>query len=79
MEHPYEDRYKRVYAAGARFWEAPLPTEELVNFLDEWKPIRGKVVEFGCGEGRDSIFLARSGYHVTGIDIAPSAIERARE
>ena len=78
MEHPYEDRYKRVYAAGARFWETPIPTEELVNFLDEWKPIRGKVVEFGCGEGRDSIFLARSGYDVTGIDIAPSAIDRAR-
>ena len=79
MEHPYEDRYKRVYAAGARFWETPLPTEELMNFLDEWKPRIGKVIEFGCGEGRDSIFLAHSGYDVTGVDIAPSAINRARE
>lgn len=37
------------------------------------------MIDFGCGEGRDSIFLARSGYDVTGIDIAPSAINRARE
>lgn len=79
MEHPYEDRYKRVYAAGARFWEAPSPTEELVSFIGEWKPPKGKVIEFGCGEGRDSIFLVRSGYDVTGVDISPSAINRARE
>lgn len=79
MEHPYEDRYKRVYAAGARFWETPLPTEELASFLEEWKLLKGKVIEFGCGEGRDSVFLARSGFDVTGIDIAPSAIYRARE
>ena len=79
MDHLYEDRYKRVYAAGARFWEAPLPTEELVNFIGKWVPPKRKVIDFGCGEGRDSIFLARSGYDVTGVDIAPSAINRAIE
>ena len=79
LTHPYEDRYRRVYEAGARFWEDPVPTEELVGFIDEWRPPKGSAIEFGCGEGRDTIFLARLGYKVTGVDIAPSAIERARE
>jgi SAM-dependent methyltransferase len=79
LTHPYEDRYRRVYEAGARFWEDPVPTEELASFIDEWKPPRGSVIEFGCGEGRDAIFLARLGYRVTGVDIAPSAIGRARD
>lgn len=37
------------------------------------------VIEFGCGEGRDAIFLAKQGFNVTAIDIAPSAINQAQE
>lgn len=78
--HPYEDRYRRVYDAGARFWEAPIPTEELADFIKQHNFSKGiKVIEFGCGEGRDSIFLAKSGFNVTAVDIAPSAIKRAKE
>lgn len=80
MLNPYEDRYRRVYAAGARFWSPPVPTEELADFIRDWKiPEAAKVIEFGCGEGRDSIFLAKSGFDVTAIDNAPSAIQRAKE
>ena len=79
MTHPYEDRYRRVYEAGARFWEDPRPTEELAGFINEWRPPKKRAIEFGCGEGRDTIFLARLGYKVTGVDIAPSSIERAKE
>lgn len=80
MVHPYEDRYRRVYSAGARFWETPIPTEELAEFLKERDfPKGSRVIEFGCGEGRDSIFLAKSGLKVTAVDIAPSAIRRAKE
>jgi len=80
MIHPYEERYRRVYSAGARFWQTPIPTEELVDFIRDWNIPRDlKVIEFGCGEGRDSIFLAKSGFDVTAIDIAPSAIQRAKE
>jgi SAM-dependent methyltransferase len=80
MIHPYEDRYRRVYSAGARFWETPIPTEELADFLRERDISKGsKVIEFGCREGRDSIFLAKLGFKVTAVDVAPSAINRARE
>lgn len=80
MTHPYEDRYRRVYSAGARFWEAPVPTEELIDFIKRCSFRKNiKVIEFGCGEGRDSIFLAKLGFNVTAVDIAPSAIRRARD
>ena len=80
MIHPYEDRYRRVYDAGARFWQPPIPTEELAAFIRDWNiPQESRVIEFGCGEGRDSIFLAKLGFDVTAIDIAPSAIESGKE
>ncbi|KPV62133.1 MAG: hypothetical protein AOA65_2025 [Candidatus Bathyarchaeota archaeon BA1] len=76
----YELRYVKVYQAGARFWADPMPTEELVEFVREMNFPKGiNVIEFGCGEGRDAIFLAKQGFNVTAIDVAPSAINRARE
>lgn len=35
------------------------------------------VLDLACGRGRHSINFARRGYQVTGIDLAPTAIERA--
>ncbi len=42
-------------------------------------PPQGKLLELGCGAGDLSIDFAKAGYSVTGIDIAPTAIEWAIE
>jgi 2-polyprenyl-3-methyl-5-hydroxy-6-metoxy-1,4-benzoquinol methylase len=39
----------------------------------------GKALDLGCGVGAKSIALAKKGFKVTGIDIAPTAIKYARE
>lgn len=38
-----------------------------------------RVLDFGCGSGWSAMMLARMGMEVVGIDIAPAAIEIARE
>lgn len=38
-----------------------------------------KMLDIGCGEGRDSVFFANQGYTVTGIDFSENAILHARE
>ena len=42
-------------------------------------PKQGKLLELGCGAGNLSLYFAKAGYEVAGIDIAPTAIEWARE
>jgi len=76
----YQRRYAKVYEAGADFWEDPIPTEELVEYIYEMNFPRGiKAIEFGCGEGRDSIFLANQGFEVTAVDTASLAVRRASQ
>ena len=40
-------------------------------------PVSGRALDLGCGEGADAIWLARQGWHVTGVDISPTAVARA--
>ena len=38
-----------------------------------------RIVEFGCGNGRDALFFATQGHEVVGIDASGPAIERCTE
>jgi len=38
-----------------------------------------RALDFGCGTGRSTRFLTRLGFKVTGLDIAPPMIAKARE
>ncbi len=38
-----------------------------------------RILDVGCGTGRHAIELARRGYDITGVDLSPSQIKRARE
>jgi SAM-dependent methyltransferase len=39
----------------------------------------GRALDVGCGEGADAIWLARSGWAVTAIDVSDVAVIRARQ
>jgi len=36
------------------------------------------VIDLGCGAGTNALFLARAGFRVSGVDIAPGAIDAAQ-
>jgi SAM-dependent methyltransferase/mannose-6-phosphate isomerase-like protein (cupin superfamily) len=74
----YSDRYAAVYSAGGVTWEPEVPNEALIHALDRLGVEGGKVIDCGCGEGRDSIYLASRGFAVTGVDVARPALDRAR-
>lgn len=50
---------------------------EQIDFIKNVCPGR-KALDIACGEGRNSIFLARHGFHVTGLDISDAGIAKAR-
>jgi tellurite methyltransferase len=36
-----------------------------------------RVLDLGCGEGRDSVFFATCGFEVTGVDVSPAGLQKA--
>jgi 2-polyprenyl-3-methyl-5-hydroxy-6-metoxy-1,4-benzoquinol methylase len=58
-------------------WDIGEPQPMLIE-LDRGGAITGTVLDAGCGTGDNTLYLARHGYTVTGLDAAPSAIAHAR-
>ena len=65
-------KYDKYYEERNHFGE---PYPELVKFFSEQKR-RGRVLDLGCGQGRDALAIARLGYEVTGVDTSAVGIEQ---
>lgn len=55
------------------------PTQIFVNFFQKLKGAKLRVLDVGCGQGRDALFIARLGHSVVGVDISPNGIRDLNE
>ena len=58
-------------------WDSGKPDVHLGRCIDEFSVKPGKALEIGCGTGTNVILLDALGFDVVGLDISPTAIERA--
>lgn len=52
--------------------------ENLVELATNGWIESGRVITLGCGVGRETIYLAKKGFDVIGVDFSSTAIKRAR-
>ena len=72
-------KYDERYNAEGYYWGLS-PNNlcyEIIRLKPPTKPY--KVLDIGCGEGKDAVFLARNGYNVTAFDISEQGLSKARE
>ncbi len=70
----YDNRYN-----GEGYYWGLVPNRicyEIMKILPPLKPYR--VLDMGCGEGKDAVFLAKCGYEVTAFDLSEPGIEKAQ-
>ncbi len=67
----YDKHYKKPHYFGE-------PYSDLLSFFQKHEP-KGHVLELGCGQGRDTVPLARMGYTVTGVDVSKVGLSQMLE
>lgn len=73
MPTDYETIYReRRHALGA-------PSQPFVDFFDGVERPRSRVLDIGCGQGRDALFIARLGHRVTAVDLSATGVRQLRE
>lgn len=50
------------------------PTVYFVDFFARFDRQHARVLDVGCGQGRDALFIARRGHTVVGVDISSNGI-----
>lgn len=72
----FKTNYEEWYSSNDYFWgtkEADL-CHELIKLIKPNKNI--KVLDIGCGEGKDMVYLAKQGYDVYGFDVTKNGINK---
>jgi SAM-dependent methyltransferase len=74
--HDWEGRYR----SGDVPWDLGAPPPALLRLLEELAERRERlrVLVPGAGTGHDAMAWAAAGHEVTALDVAPTAVERAR-
>ncbi|WP_029090456.1 class I SAM-dependent methyltransferase [Brevibacterium album] len=75
--------WESTYLDSPRLWSGE-PNAALVSVVSslpgpDAAAGRTRCLDLGSGEGADALWLAGLGWQVTGLDIAPTAVARARE
>lgn len=69
----YSDRTKEIP------FFVDLPDENLVSYFESGIIKPGKMLELGCGPGRNAIYAAQRKFEVDAIDLSEEAVQWARE
>ena len=70
----YDDRYRQVHDKSLR-WFAQSPSPIVYDTIREFGVRKSdKILEIGCGEGRDARFLLEKGYALLATDVSAAAV-----
>ena len=70
----YNDRYRQVHEQGLQ-WSGGKPSPIVAEIIRDFSVSRGqKLLEIGCGEGRDAFPLLEQGFDLLATDVSPEAV-----
>jgi len=70
--------YENDYRKEEYFWGIQ-PSMMCLKVLELLPPIRPlKILDIGCGEGKDAVFFARCGYDVSAFDFSEAGIDKTK-
>ena len=75
-ENPYDQRY-----AGQEYYWGKKPSamcDRVIEIIRPSSDFHPKLVDLGCGEGRNAVYFAKHGFVVFGLDVSLPGLEKTR-
>ena len=71
--NPYDNKY----GGDELYWgtEPSSLTKKLADYLNTQEHHLSTLIDLGCGEGRNALFMAKTGFSVTGLDAAQAGLD----
>ena len=71
--------FRVFYRLGFVPWDGHPLAQSLRDLIEgDNPPPTGMALDLGCGTGDNSIYLAKHGWQVTGVDFVAKAVDKAR-
>ena len=78
MDH-FRTQYEKLYEGEVYYWGTE-PADFLRDLIRIKPPRFGmKILDIGCGEGKDAVWMAQQGYWVTAFDLTESGIRKTKQ
>lgn len=76
-----EDSYNKKYSGKDYYWgKNPSSTaKKLIEIISTINYNGKKLIDLGCGEGRDAVFFAKRGFNVLAIDISEQGLKKTEK
>lgn len=74
----YETDWEQLYQDEFTPWDTGQPASHLIDLVCQLPIKPCTALDIGCGTGESSIWLARYGFKVTGVDVSKTAIQIAQ-
>lgn len=76
----YEDRYKQIHQSQNKAWAGDKPSLSIIHLLNKYKANSdSSILEIGCGEGQNAIYLMQKKFKVEACDVSYEAIRWCKE
>ena len=75
----YDERYKQIHGQDLQ-WSSEKPSKIVAETIQSVSlPTNSKILEIGCGEGRDAYLLLTQGFDVLATDVSCEAVSYCKK
>lgn len=76
-----DNPYDQWYTTQEYYWgkRPSVMCDRVIEIIRPSSNYRPKLLDLGCGEGRNAVYFAKQGFEVVGIDMSLSGLEKTKE
>jgi tellurite methyltransferase len=75
-----ENHYSKWYAGEDYYWgkDPSKMCDRVIEIIRPKPDFHPRLLDLGCGEGRNAVYFAKQGFDVVGLDLSPLGLEKTK-